>query len=335
MNSSPVASTSGRHGRRVVFHADDFGLNPAVNRGILAGFSYGLLTSTSVLVNAPAFSEALRGWNTLARERELGRLPSQAFRSRLGDPPLPFDLGIHLNLTQGKPLTGRRFPRQLLDSRGRFPGAFRLLSRLLSFGSVFRNAIREELAAQIERLLDHGIVPTHLNGHQYVEMMPVVSGIIPELVSRYRIGIVRLAWERNLTRTCLLHRFRPVAWGLAQVKRLFAFHHLLRLRRSSAVCPDAFLGTAHAGLIDLPLLQRFIDASEEGTTEIAMHPGIVSRPEHAWGLADGWADPLAKLRPRELKCLTSRGLANLLSNQHVDLGRLSRLVPAIPGRAAA
>src|SRR4029453_13174061 len=130
---------------------------------------------------------------------------------------------------------GSHFPSALLEADGRFLGVFRLFPRLLSIGTRFRRAVRDELCSQIERLLDRGIAPTHLNGHQYVELFPVVTGIIPELLEGYSIGAVRVAWEPGLTRTTLRQRFEPAQWALAQTKRLFAFDFLLRMRRCGVV----------------------------------------------------------------------------------------------------
>ena len=98
--------------RRVVFHADDFGMNPAVNEGIVTTFRKGLLTSTSLLANAPAAEAACQTWSALTAEFQSGRLPSALRRQQLTEPEQPFDLGIHLNLTQGSPLTGTHFPNR-------------------------------------------------------------------------------------------------------------------------------------------------------------------------------------------------------------------------------
>ena len=114
----------------LVLHADDLGMNRAVNEGILRGFRHGLLTSTSLLANAPDAAWAIQQWKTLADEQAAGQLPSAAVRRKLGDPNGPFDLGVHLNLTQGRPLTGRHYPAELLDPKGRFPGVFELFARL-------------------------------------------------------------------------------------------------------------------------------------------------------------------------------------------------------------
>lgn len=321
-------------GRRLVLHADDFGMSRAVNRGILEGFSWGLLTSTSILANGPAFAEALRDWKDLVARHERSELPSTGARSRLGDSSQPFDLGVHLNLTQGAPLTGSRFPSRLLDSAGLFPGVGSLFARLLSGGLRFRSALRDELSAQIERVLEHGAVPTHLNGHQYVEMLPVVAGLVPELLARYRIGAVRVAWEPGLTRTTIAHGFQPAQWGLGQVKRLFAFDFLTRIRRCGAAHPDVYFGTVHAGRIDLDLVRRYLQLARPGTTEIGVHPGELPADNDPTAIAAGWADPLAGLRPRELEWIRSRELVGILSNQHIDLGRIAALGAAPITRSA-
>jgi predicted glycoside hydrolase/deacetylase ChbG (UPF0249 family) len=89
-------------------------MNRAVTDGINRGFTHGLLTSTSLLANAPDASQALKAWQQLELQRAAGRLPSSAARASLGEPSLPFELGVHLNLTPGRPLTNT-YPTPLLD----------------------------------------------------------------------------------------------------------------------------------------------------------------------------------------------------------------------------
>src|SRR5579871_4591730 len=127
--------------RRVVFHADDFGMNPPVNRGIVRGFEEGLLTSTSLLANAPDVGPALTAWKRLAEAHARQELPSSERRRQLGDPSSAFDLGIHLNLSQGRPLTAGQYPEELLDGAGRFPGIFGVFKNLRRTGSRFRGAV--------------------------------------------------------------------------------------------------------------------------------------------------------------------------------------------------
>src|SRR2546430_17067230 len=71
---------------RLVVNADDFGLSTGVNRGILEAHAAGVVSSVSVLVNAPGWTDALR------RLRDLGP-----------PPPPRVGLGRSLTLDTGRP----------------------------------------------------------------------------------------------------------------------------------------------------------------------------------------------------------------------------------------
>lgn len=348
------------HFRRVVLHADDFGMNAAVTQGIVRGFTHGLLTSTAVLANAPDCHAALSAWRTLLERDRCGGLPSTALRRRLGDSRLPFDLGVHLNLTQGKPLTGGQYPAELLDRDGRFPGIFKFFRKLAGAELRYRAQIAAELQAQIEVVRDSGFAPTHLNGHQYIEILPGVAAIIPALLAKYGIPVVRVGRERQLLRTTLMRRFQVANWFLAQVKRSFATAFLREMDRCGVTHPDSFFGTSHAGRIDLALMRRFLaDDLRPGVTEIGMHPGLmpdaaaVSPLKNGWHDPlvpvarasspcvrkplpdDGWHDPLARLRSDELALVTSPELAELLDSSRIRLGRLGELSQPLECRLQA
>ena len=198
-------------------------------------------------------------------------------RSRLEDPFSRFDLGVHLNLTQGRPLTGKNYPGELLDDTGRFPGVFTLFARLQRHGVRLCGQIQAELARQVEFLLDHGLQPTHLNGHQYIEMLPVVADFIPQLLARYDIHVVRVADECSLVRSALLKSHSPRAWILARIKQFFARQFHRRMEQLEVHYPARFHGTAHAGKIDMPLIRLFLgDGNRQptGPVEIGLHPAM-------------------------------------------------------------
>ena len=314
----PAESNAGG-GPRVVLHADDLGLNAAVNDGILRSARHGLLTSASLLANAPQAAPAIIGWKKLLEAQSSQALPSSAARRRLDDPERPFDLGIHLNLTQGRPLTAGQYPAELLDREGRFPGPGTLFKHLRGGSTPFAARVEAELAAQIEFMLDHGAAPTHLNGHQYVEMMPALAGVIPRLMQKYAIRTIRLPLERRAWRLSFLPGFRAANACLALVKRFYAEKFRRTVVRTRIAHPDAFFGSSHAGCVNLSLLERFLARPRFSLAEIALHPG--SQAEAAPG-ADGWADPLAADRPRELAMLLSPALEASLARQGLKLGRV-------------
>jgi predicted glycoside hydrolase/deacetylase ChbG (UPF0249 family) len=307
---------------RLALHADDFGMSRAVSDGILHGFRHGLLTSTSLLANAPDASRALSPWKELLADQTAGRLPSAEARRRLDDPRCPFDLGVHLNLTQGRPLD-ERYPAELLDPNGRLPGVFSLFARLRRSGDKFREAIQAEWQRQIELLCDHGLRPTHLNGHQYVEMLPIAANIVPALMERFGIKSVRVAWEPRLFRNTVLHRFGMAKWPIAWVKHMFAARFRARIDARRIAHPDAFFGTAHAGSIDLKLLRLFLASSQRyPLVEVALHPGQLAEETSPADESSGWQDPLARARPEELQMLVSAELPQWLESAGWRLGRL-------------
>jgi chitin disaccharide deacetylase len=308
--------------RCIVLHADDFGMNRAVTDGIMRGFTHGLLTSTALLANAPDAGRALQVWRSLEQQSAAGRLPSTAARRALDDGERPFELGIHLNLTQGRPLTGSRYPSDLLDDEGQFCGISALFRRLYRARSHFQRALQSELRAQIEFLLDHGRRPSHLNGHQYIEMLPGLRDAIGILLVDYGIQTIRVARESGLFRSTVLHGGRPAAWCLAHVKRHFAGRLLRSARGWDVQFADAYFGTAHAGHINLESFATFLRCGNRETRiEIALHPADAATFEGEGG--GGWNDPLAALRPKELELLTDESLIGLLQSFGRSLGRLS------------
>jgi predicted glycoside hydrolase/deacetylase ChbG (UPF0249 family) len=310
--------------RWVALHADDFGMSRVVNAGILRSFREGLLTSTSLLANAPGAEEACALWPKLSEELQAGSLPSSARRRKLNDPLQPFDLGIHINLTQGSPLS-KSYPAELLNDHGQFPGIGPVFRQLRSTGTKYRDGVRKELQQQVERMLDLGVTPTHLNGHQYIEMIPGVAEVIPELMSDYAIPIVRIARESHLVRT-VLRQGRLTAFAVALIKRYYAGRFASQPAVLNLASPAHFFGTSHAGLVDRVTLKRFLEHSSLiGGTEIGLHPAILPGAD-ARPASDEWFDPLQHLRPLELNWLCDPATDDLFMAQGTSLGRLSQLL---------
>jgi predicted glycoside hydrolase/deacetylase ChbG (UPF0249 family) len=327
--------------RQVILHADDLGMNRQVTDGIMQGFRQGILTSTSLLANAPDAARALALWIQLINDQASARLPLHSWRSRLDDPLSCFDLGVHLNLTQGRPLTGNNYPGELLDEAGRFPGIFALFSRLKRHGVRLYREIQAELSRQVEFLLDHGLQPTHLNGHQYIEMIPVVTEIIAHLLIRYDIHVIRIAEEQALLRSTLLRSFSPRAWLLGRIKQIYAKRFHRRMEQLKVCYPGRFHGAVHAGKINMPLIRLFLNDRETSSpVEICLHPACATGSASAecdTGVSsvlpdnvdeDGWTDSLASSRPNELRLLISPELADYLERHNYRLGRLAQLAAA-------
>ncbi|HSF13932.1 MAG TPA: ChbG/HpnK family deacetylase [Vicinamibacteria bacterium] len=141
--------------KRLVVTADDFGLSLGVVAGIVEAHQRGIVTATSLMVNAPAAQEAFRQ----ARAR-----PS-------------LSIGLHFVLTFGEPVGPREALGALLGEDGRF--------RRWEAGErdrVSPDQVREELRAQLRRF-ENGVgrPPSHIDGHHHVHAIPgVLTAVIEE-----------------------------------------------------------------------------------------------------------------------------------------------------------
>ena len=94
--------------KKLIVNADDFGLHPAINAGIIKGCRDGFITSTSLMCSGAAFDDAV--------------LQAKATPA-LG-------VGIHLTLVGGgKPLLQARQLRTLVDEDGLLPADYTVFAK--------------------------------------------------------------------------------------------------------------------------------------------------------------------------------------------------------------
>lgn len=154
--------------RALIVNADDFGLSPGVNQGILEAHERGPVTSTTVMANAPWAGEA-----AAAAEQ----FPGLAF-------------GVHLTLTHGRPLLPDLLA-PLLDEHGllrrprRRPGEPYARALARHFARVPRWAVVAEMRAQVEQALALGIPVAHLDTHHQLEIVPRLAWAVALVAARY------------------------------------------------------------------------------------------------------------------------------------------------------
>lgn len=142
--------------KRIVLGADDYGQAEAVSRGIIDLILADRLTATSALVNFEHWPAHAR-WLLPCREKAL--------------------LGLHLNLTEGIPLSVS-FKKQYGD---RFPSLGALLLRA-SMRRLSQAAVADELAAQLAAFKSAmGFYPAYLDGHQHVHHFPIVRDALRQV----------------------------------------------------------------------------------------------------------------------------------------------------------
>jgi len=267
--------------KQLAVNADDFGFTPDVNAGIVECHERGILTSTTLMANGDAFDDAVR----LARAT-----PS-------------LDIGCHLVLVQGRSLlTGEELP----------PTTSQLVAALA------RKRIRpyEELRAQVEKILDAGIRPSHLDTHKHTHLAPPVLDAVARIGEEFGIRWVRRPFDFPMSgrRAPLPRRMLSDALGALRGR----FHRVLSKRGLRTT--DYFAGFQITGLYGTADLVELLRAIPEGTTELMVHPG------RCGPALRGARTRLKESREMELQALVSPEARETVRDARIELvgfGKLS------------
>jgi len=233
--------------KHLIVNADDFGYTPGVNRAIVDALRTGIVTSTSLMANGAAFGDAVE------RARQ--------------NPDL--DVGCHLNLVEGMPLSPRSQIPHLVKADGRFCNLVELAFRVAA-GRVPMPEVEREFSAQIEKIIAAGIQPSHLDTHQHTHLHPKIAAVLVRLARRYNIS-----WVRRLCENCT-PPLREGQWRrriVAAASYLFVSSLQRQMDQHGLRTPDAFTGFVLTGRLTTPALRATLAGLPEGVTELMCHPG--------------------------------------------------------------
>jgi len=237
--------------KRLIINADDLGADEGRNAGIFEVLRAGIATSASILPNGPALDHALAG------------IRSGGFEG--------VSFGVHLNLTEGRPLAEGL--SRLTGPDGNFRGKASAHRLLMKTGDVsLQTDIAREAALQIERLLDSGISITHIDGHQHVHVFPSALPTVAETATSHGIRRMRIPDE-----TAPSGDETVPADLLEEVRRFGALGREARrfLTGTGIVSSDHFRGLALKGRLDTEGLLKILETLPGGITELMVHPGWV------------------------------------------------------------
>ena len=158
----------------IIINADDYGLNERNSHAIAEAFSKQLITDTTMLANFSYFDEAVK----LAQK--------EGFIDRIG---------IHLNLTEGKPLTRDIEKCERFVSDGVFNKRYNN-DRVSPLSKAEKDAIYKELSAQADRIKNAGIRMTHADSHHHIHTSVTIAPIAVRVCREHGIDKIRL--HRNL-----------------------------------------------------------------------------------------------------------------------------------------
>lgn len=225
----------------IIINADDFGMNERCSKAIAEAFSRGLVTDTTVMANGGYFEQALQ----LAAKSGFAR-----------------KIGIHLNITEGEPLTEgiKKLPDFVTD--GQFNKRYDWNKAL---SPAEEEAVYTELSAQVDKVEKAGIEITHADSHHYIHNAPFIAPIAERVFREH--GITKIRLMRN--------------WGnMTEAERQKAEEYKECLRSAGFITTEYFGRLSEAENADLP-----------ASIELLVHPdfdkdgNLVDRH----GVEDGYA----------------------------------------------
>lgn len=138
--------------------ADDWGISPAVNEGILRLAQAGVVKRTSALATARFLDTHLT---------ELRAVPR-------------FEMGMHFDLTFGKSSPGKVLLRSFTDHE------------------ALRAEARRAFSEQLQTLRAHGIQPLYLDGHHHIHLVPGLLDALADLIREAGIRTIRIPDDSKL-----------------------------------------------------------------------------------------------------------------------------------------
>ena len=258
--------------KSVIFTADDFGASAEVNAGILRAHREGVLRGTSLMVAAPARDAAA------AAARDCPGL----------------DVGLHLVVCKGQSVLPPARLGGLVDSAGRFvenpvKGGMRYF-----FNRGLRTKIADECRAQIELHLKLIGYLNHIDGHLNFHVHPVISDILLDLASEYRVPCIRLPREPVFTTLGAGARQRAAQAGRGG--------YLPRALEAGAAKNDRARNQIHRLALRTPS-ERQLERALHARRDCAARPGVTEIYTHPAADIGGTPPPAAA--QREVEILTS------------------------------
>jgi len=272
--------------KRLIVNADDFGLSPEVNAGIVRAHRDGILRSASLMVAEPAARAAA----DIARD----------------NPAL--DVGLHAVVCRGRSILDSSRLGPALRASGEFIDSPVAAGMRYFFDRSLRTAMTDELRAQVDRHLDLVGYLNHIDGHLNFHVHPLFADILVDLAVEYKVPCIRLPRERVMT-TLRLRRDNAARKLVESIIFRTLSRRTSRMMSTRGLtATDALFGLHQSGHLTEDYVVGILDRIRDGTTELYFHPA-----------ADIGGTPPAAEAQLEVEILTSPRVRDALARNHIEL----------------
>ena len=279
--------------RRLNINADDFGFTSGVNRAIVEAHNIGIVTSSTLMANGRAFSEA-----------------TQMAKASPG-----LSVGCHIVLIDGEPVLDASGLPTITDSRRFRDGLMAFAARALT-GRMNAREIESEAKAQIQKIQSVGMAVSHVDTHKHTHIFPQILRPLLRAARDCSVRALRNPFGPRFPLRSSQLLARPNLWTrFAEVRILSRFAGQFRraVDREGFITPDGTLGIEVTGTLDERFFQAIAQSIPDGTWEFVCHPGYIDADLAAAKTR------LRESRELELKVLTMPAAREVLAQAGVQL----------------
>lgn len=226
---------------KIIINADDFGYSLEINLAIRESYIQGIISSTSIMANMLGFEDAIG----IIKELQMNQC-----------------VGIHLNITDGKPLTKAILQiERFCDYNGNF--SFKRNSSIFKrLTKSEKEVLGLEFRAQIARCKVNGVVLTHADSHQHIHTEWNIAKIAINVLKEEGISKIRIS--KNIGSGISKN------WVAIGLKKIYKSYFNRFLRKKGFITTNLFGGFSDINSLKEEFIQKDL------TCEIMCHPKIVN-----------------------------------------------------------
>lgn len=238
--------------RRLIVNADDFGRSQAINEAVIQAHERGILTTASMMVNEPAFEQAV----SLARSHP-----------RLG-------VGLHLSLLCGRAALDPSEIPGLANASGGFTENPVAAGMRYFFLPHLREQLRKEIRAQFARFKESGLPLDHVNGHLHMHLHPTVFRILQDEIAAFRFNRMRLTRDPLRLNLRIAGGFYAYRLSHALIFGYLSGRARSWMQRNKVLHTERVFGLLQNGRVDEDYVLRLLRALPSGDSELYSHPSV-------------------------------------------------------------
>ncbi|HEY4509071.1 MAG TPA: ChbG/HpnK family deacetylase [Candidatus Paceibacterota bacterium] len=218
--------------------ADDLGLHPSLNDGIVFLLKNGNISGVSLMPNGEAFQDAIEKLKTLEN-------------------PL---IGVHFVLVEEKATALERLWKN-----------HKTFFLKYIFGLVKLTDVEKELRVQMEVCKRAGVKISFINSHQHLHLLPKIMDIVVNLAKENNIDYIRTVSEPFTMKGGLFRGLESLFLSFLSAKAR------RKIKKAGLKTNDIFIGFLGASNLqkqDIDLANSLAEKYPEKNVELGCHPGF-------------------------------------------------------------